>query len=148
MSASLAQRLVQWLVDEEIGWDPDADEVANPKADWPIFLGNMPDNERIPDQAIAVYDTNGLKDGRLMEGPTIRHPGFQIRVRAMDYGVGWQKAQTIEAKLDTLSRVTVQVDGEPYSIKVVSQTGSILVLGQEPEGRRRQGFTINGTATL
>ena len=117
----------------------------SPLGDWPIFVGHMPDT---PDIIICVYDTAGVKDGRLMTGKTIRHHGWQIRVRTTEYDTGFVKMEMLADYLDTVLRETVVIDGITYVIQVVVQTSGPVSIGQEPDAKRRENFTLNGIMTL
>lgn len=112
---------------------------------WPCFVDHMPPT---PDECVCVYRTTGTKDGRLMAGATIRHPGFQIRVRGMDHRTTWERAALIQTALDSIKNTAIVLDGENYTITAATQTGDALDNGQEPEAARRNIITINGTLTL
>lgn len=145
MTTSVAQRLQQWLIDNGHAVDVTVDAGSA----WPVFLGTLPDDVDVVDSALAVYDTSGETDGRIHRtGETIVHPGWQIRVRSMDYGVGYSKALEIAVALDGLKDASVTIGGTAFTIATISRKGSILTLGQEPNGKRRQSFTVNGIATL
>ena len=116
-----------------------------PGGAWPIFVSHLPET---PDNAICVYDTAGVKDGRLMSGETIKHPGFQVRVRATGYANGFAQIEQIAIYLDTLHQEAVVVDGDSYRIVAVTQTSGPVSIGQEPDGKRREGLTLNGTITV
>jgi len=117
----------------------------SPSEDWPIFVGHMPD---APDSAICVYDTAGVKDGRLMTGKTIRHHGWQIRVRTTAYDTGFVKMAMVSDYLDTVLREIVVIDETTYVIQAVIQTSGPVAVGQEPDVKRRENFTLNGMMTL
>ena len=113
---------------------------------WPIYAGHLPD---VPDNALCVYDTSGQKDGRdYRTGQTITHPGFQIRLRTTDAATGWAKVRTLLRFLDTIKRQVITLGDDRYRIDAITQTGTPLALGQEPDAKRREAITINGTMTL
>lgn len=112
---------------------------------WPVYAGHLPD---APDNALCCYDTSGKKDGRAMTGETIKHPGWQILIRAADARTAWVKAHEIERYLDTIKNLSVSINGDAYRLNAVTQTGTPLALGQEPDKTRRESITINGTMTL
>lgn len=113
---------------------------------WPCFVGHLPPE---PDQAICVYRTTGTREGRIMpSGESVRKYGFQIRVRAADYATAWARVDMLLAYLDTIRMLEVVVDGQTRTIASVTQTGDALDLGQEPDAKRRNNVTINGTMTL
>ena len=145
MNDSPAEVLRQRLLDQGIGVDP----VTNPTADFPIYLGQMPDFQGVKDRAIAVYDTAGLNDGRIQRtGETIIHPGMQVKVRHNKYKDGYAKADEISQELDnTPAGTVVTVDGSDYAINSLNRS-SIIPLGPEPDKRRRHSFTVNLLATI
>ncbi len=113
---------------------------------YPVFVGSMPDS---PDNAVCVYDTEGFKDGRDMRNKqSIIHPGYQVRVRGLDHPTGYAKIRDIQRLLDTLGSFVVVIDGTRYTIAAITQVSGILSLGEEPEAKRRNGFTFNGTITF
>jgi hypothetical protein len=119
---------------------------VDPNTPWPIFVGHLPDE---PDNAVCVYDTAGVRDGRIhVTGETIGHPGWQIRVRGGGYDVGYDKMKNVVDSLDTLRQISVVIDSDTYIIAATTRTSGPLSLGQEPDGSRRAGFTVNGTITF
>ena len=113
---------------------------------WPFFVGHLPDT---PDNAICAYDTGGLPDGRLMDGETIQHPGWQLRIRATDHATAWAKVALIKAALDAIANTAVAIGVSNYTLHSVTQTGTPISLGQEVSGtRRREQITVNGTLTV
>jgi hypothetical protein len=115
--------------------------------DWGLFMAFLPDD---PDNAICVYDTAGIMDGRMMRtGERIEHPGIQIRVRGPVYKDTWEKANLIALALDTVQKNVVTTEEEDYIIHNVSRTGAIIPVGVEDAGRiRRHHFTMNMILTL
>tara|TARA_R110002167_G_scaffold46072_1_gene137793 strand:- start:467 stop:904 length:438 start_codon:yes stop_codon:yes gene_type:complete len=112
---------------------------------WPVFVGHMPD---LPDNSVCVYDTSGSLDGRVQRGgETIEHPGWQVRVRATDHPTGYAKIATIRNHIDTILREGIVIGASSYTIQAANLTGGVQTVGQEPEGTRRNNFTINGTLT-
>lgn len=113
---------------------------------WPIYADHLPE---LPDNALCLYDTTGVREGRIMRtGESIRHPGWQIRVRALDAPTAWSKVRAIEKVLDAIRQLEIVLDGERYKIAAVTQTGTPLPLGQETDAKRRDHITINGTITI
>lgn len=111
---------------------------------WPVFVGHMPDE---PANCICVYDTTGNIDGRISTGKTIEHPGVQVRVRAIDHPTGYPKITNIRNHLDSILRQGIVIGEYSYTIQAVTIIGGIQALGQEPDGERRNNFTINGILT-
>ena len=118
----------------------------NPNNDWPVYVSHLADD---PDNAICVYDTAGVKDGREMPtGNTLHHPGFQIRVRATDYTTAYGKVRDVQAHLDTIRQQALVLGGHSYTLVAVSQAGSLIPLGREGDEAQRENFTVNGTLTF
>ncbi len=119
---------------------------ATPAGAWPVFVGHEPGT---PDSVITVYDTAGIREGRMQKtGDSIGKPGWQVRVRALGHRVAYARMKLIAEHLDGILRETVAIDGDSYIIAAVKQTGTVLPLGQEPDGKRRDLFTLNGTITF
>jgi len=142
MNHSPAELLRASLVGARIGVFPS----KTSKKPWPVFVGHMPDD---PDDVICVYDTAPVMDGRLQEtGETVKHLGFQVRVRSFSYRAAYAKITTIDARLDDIRREGIVINGESYIIAAVTKTSGPLAMGQEPDGKRRENFTLNGTMTV
>ena len=128
------------LIDADLGTAPGDAEA------WPIYTAHMPDD---PDEAVCLYDTQGVRDGRNQRsGASIHHPGWQVRVRGGSHTEACTKANAIAAGLDAMLRTAVVVGVDSYTIQAVKQTSTVMALGQEPDGKRRSLFTINGTVTF
>lgn len=139
MSHPPSQIIQASLIAGGVGTEPTAN------AAWPVFVSHLPSTIG---NALCVYDTAGKRDGRLMAGATIKHPGIQIRCRAVDYPTGYAKMKEVEAHLDAVLRENVALDARTYTIAAVTQTGDILTLGREPDEKARESFTLNGTTTI
>lgn len=114
--------------------------------DWPGFVSFMPD--KVID-LVAVYDTQGLLDGRYMtDGVYVEHPGVQIRVRSKTYLTGWRKAKELQNALAAIEQEQVTIDDEIYTIHNATVTAPIAVMGQDPDTDRRENFSINARLTL
>lgn len=144
---SPAHIVARYLIAEAAATDPDDDDA------WPVFIGHMPDSDAVPDNCIAVYDTEGLRDGRLMRtGAVVVHPGLQVRIRSRSHTTGWSKAIEVWELLQLVNRTEVwvpeDVGNRAYTIQNLSQDGPPLALGVEPGTKRRNLFTLNYLATL
>ena len=117
-------------------------------SDWPVFVSNMPDGSNAPDDLAAVFDTVGVKDGRLMSSENIFHYGVMYELRSSTYEAGWAKACELETAIKTQGITEVDVDSRIYSLENVTQSGQINALGVEPGSKRRFLFTINFLLTL
>lgn len=137
--SSPADRLREALVQGTVGARPGVG------ATWPVFVGHLPD---APDSAICVYNTTGIRQGRLMRtGEGQVKPGWQVRVRAKTGPEAWAKVAEVQRFLDTVRRLVVVVGGLHFRIDSITQTGTALALGQETDAARRENVTINGTIT-
>lgn len=119
------------------------------KTEWASFVGQMPDGDKTPDTAIAVYDTAGIVDGRIQRtGETIVHPGINIRVRAIGYSAARKKASELFNHLDSVKNQSVQLDnGTSYKVNAFTHTTDIVSLGEQ-ETRNRHSFVLNGIVTI
>jgi hypothetical protein len=118
---------------------------------WPLFVNYSPDDDTqglVPDDIGVVYDTPGRKDGRLMEGPYVFHPGISIRIRSTDQTDGWDKIIEASKALELLTNKEVLVRSGCYTIKNISATGPALFLGLEEGTKRRFLFTQNFLVTI
>ena len=142
ISDSPAVILAQYLRDAGLFVDPDE------SGDWPLYIASTPDGKNIQDDVGTVYDTTGVKDGRLMAGQNIFHYGIQIRIRCVVYTEGYTKAKTVAANLSTLRSEEVVLEGNTYQIKNAQATSAIIPLGNEPGSKRRELLTMNYLLTL
>jgi Bacteriophage minor capsid protein len=126
---------------------------------WQGFVDYMPDDETIHDDIVAVFNTSGIKDGRLMQsGKSIEHPGWQIRVRSLSPTAGLVYLKLIGDHLDVVYLETVTLDVAVddisvkrvrYRIESVQKTGTVLALGVDNKDRkRRRSCTLNGMMTV
>ena len=98
---------------------------------WGIFIGGEPSK---PDTCITLYDTGGTSPNQEAE---LYDPLLQIRVRAHDYGDGYNKAASIRDYLFQLTGATI---GNWY------YTGFWLVNDIQPikkDENNRWVFTVN-----
>ncbi len=138
MVSSAAQIIYQLLLDLVLAEESDGS--------WPVFISFMPN---LPHVMLAVYDTAGIADGRIMDGPKIEHHGVQVIVRDSLYLDGWRKAQAIADAFDNQLRKIVDVESDTtYTIQNISRQGTIIPAGvDEEDGQRRHYFTINAAVT-
>lgn len=139
MSASPAVIIRQFLIDQLMGSSVD---------DWPIFVSFIPTS---PDDALVIYDTAGVNDGRIMRtGEQIEHPGIQVVVRSRDYSVAFSKAKDIANAFDSQNKTLVVLSSEEaYVLVNVSRPGPIQSVGEMVEGNRRwHVLTINAMLTI
>ena len=144
MAGSLATRpsniVQQMLVDLGGGTAP-ADNGS-----WPVYWSHEPDT---PDDAITVYDTEGVNQGRIqIDGEVQMQHGIQIRIRGETVTSGGTKANALQELLDkSVRRTSVTVSGTDYIVHSFNRVGDARHIGQEPE-TRRQIYTLNGLVSL
>lgn len=145
MSVPLASPIIRkLLIDNAIG------SAHSSETDWPVFFRPWPDGKGSIDQALAVYDTSGIKQGRAMEtGEVYQALAFQVKVRARTYDQGWAKCIEIVEFFEKLApRVQVIVNSAEYMVHAVHSQGDILPWGPETGFSRRWIFSINYLATI
>lgn len=111
---------------------------------WTVRATVEPD---APDRCITIYDTVGRSEPR--NSPTKRkltHHGVQVRVRAEDHKVCFQKARELATWLDEIDFDGVTLDGTDYRVTTVSRTTEVLSIGKESGVSKRNLCTINGLA--
>lgn len=139
MSASPAQVLKKALIDATLF----KEHTGTP---WPCFVNSMPDT---PDMVACCIDTGAEKQGRILRtGEVIQKPAVQIQFRAKTFSDGWSKAKAVEAFLDALYELTVTLDAVNHVIHSVRRHNTVLPIGAEPGGTRRELFTLNILLTL
>ena len=144
-----AMLLKQLLINNSLGVDGEKIKKSDIDSDWPIYVSHEPDGKEIKDDIITIYDTAGAKDGRLMEGPIVQHPGNQVRVRSRSYTEGWARARLIFNLFETVVRTPVIVESIAYNIQNISLSSSILPLGiPKDDTKRRDLFTLNALLTI
>jgi hypothetical protein len=143
MNKSPAEILAKYLQDLAIVEDPVA------WSRWPIYISHMPDGDDAEDECVAIYDTQGTLDGRMMEnGEVIEHPGIQIKIRCTELAVGWWKAKNLVEALRNIHNEVISLSTFSFTVYNVSEASPILYMGVEEGTNRRQLFTVNFLATL
>lgn len=152
MKYSPAEILRQHLIDEGSIHDPE--ETTSAGSQWPGYVASLPEEAGVPDDAVAVYDTTPVLEGRLMSGVQISHPGIQIRVRSLDYNAAFQKVQAICDHLATVSKQMVEMgagelDEDFLSLEAVTRTSGPISIGRDSTSQKRYfNFTANFTLTI
>lgn len=114
---------------------------------YSLFVSSLPDEEG-NNEAIAVFDTTAMDDGKLARGNVrIEHPGFEIMLRSMVYRTGYMKMRQIALALDQAVRQVVTVDGVNYLVHNIKRTTSVIYIGMEEKNRRRL-FSVNAIFTV
>lgn len=135
---SAAEVLAGVMLALELGTDP----LAEIPADWPIHLSALPPEDN---RAIAVYDTEPVKEGRIISsGEGIRRWGCQIVTRAgkNEYSLGWSRMMQIVDALEAVGAKSVAFDDGTYIIKEVDVESGPMFFGREPENERPK-FSTN-----
>lgn len=110
-------------------------------------LGVVGTEPHDPPNCVTLYDTDPLRDGRLMEGTVIAHGGVQCRVRNKNYEEGWEHCHKIITEFETVLRVQVTVKDTRYEIQNISPTGG-LPISIGPDENQRRLFTANFFCTI
>jgi hypothetical protein len=148
MKHPAAYLIRQYMLDTALGvWD------ENASTQWKVFLGSMPD---APDDALCVYETTPMSDGRLMRGGrTINHPGVQIKARGTSYLDTFRKLEACRLQMQFAAKPQVTLEDSTYILHNLSPQGDILALGQEHGAEqgttgtaRRWLFTLNLLCTI
>ena len=135
--------LANYLIAQTTFTDPADNDV------WPLYISSMPDGKNVESDVGTIYDSTGLKDGRLMTGENILHFGIQVRIRAANYNDGYNQALIVTDLFEAIDKVTVTVDSVDYFIQSVTQSTVIVPLGPEENSTKRQElFTVNFLATI
>lgn len=134
----IVQQLLQDL-DLAVDYNGTADE-------WPAFIGVQPPS---PNNVITVYDTEGIKQGRVMiDGEVQDKAGVQIRIRAEGPVDGYVKGRAILNGFDkSVDRNTVIVGSNQYVINSMSRQTDVLSLGLEEGTGRLYLHTLNYTVS-
>ena len=128
------------LIDLSLGTLPTS------SGDWPITVTQEVED---PDNAITIFDTSGIKQGRVFGGEIQEHEGFQVRIRATDHSTGHTKANAIKEALDkSILNVGVTIGSTTYIVYSVSRRSGIFYLGQDVSSSKRVIFTINAVVAL
>lgn len=146
MSHSAGWIISEFLISQGVFNDPSATQ-----PEWSLYYSFMPDAADGRDDIGTIYDTEGVKDGRLMRGPgyeNIMHPGIQIGVRARDPRVGYAKMAEVEALMAAIARIGITIEGTEYTIQNVSQVSPQLHIGQEDGTQRRHIIVTNFLCTI
>lgn len=117
---------------------------------WPLYVASMPDGPEggnVPDNAGAIYDTGGVKDGRYMDGTNVWHPLLQIKFRSTSYLTLWALVNAVEIALAALKNAAITVNATDYVIVSTTQSHPIS-LGLEKGTKRRFLIVLNFQATL
>lgn len=135
---SAAEVLAGVLIALEVATDP----LLEIPADWAAHVSYMPDED---DRCIAVYDTEPVKEGRIISsGEGIRRWGVQIVTRAgkNEYGLGWSRMLAIVTALEAVSAKSVVFDDGTYVIREIDVESGPMFFGREPE-KERPKFSTN-----
>lgn len=138
--------LVEWLLSQML-----VGSVADSSPVWPCYLVSLPEGPGVPTDAVCVYDTNPVLDGRLMaSGEQIVHPGVQVKVRALDYQTGWAKIREISTAMDALRNASVVIDSiETQVLQNASRISGPLSIGTDQASPvSAYHFTVNYQLTL
>jgi len=133
--------LASYIIQEGVGDMNDPDSSLG--AIWPLYVSYMPDGKNIQTNCGTLYDTSGIKEGRLMEGEVVEYHGVQLRIRSGEYNEGWAKVEEIVKALDTVRNEIITVSDVEYKICNVMRSGPPVSLGVERGTQGRRLFVAN-----
>jgi hypothetical protein len=137
-----------WLPNPNVRTKAEGDTISRP-AEWALYKGFIPAVEDSTDRVTAVYDTAGGKDGRIMGGSPLFHPGLQFRCRSDDYDLGYAKLEQVQQRLASLNRKSITIEDVTYMVTSFNQSSSILSIGVTVDSNRRfHNFSLNGQTTI
>jgi hypothetical protein len=139
---SPADIMYAWLELNGYVSDPTDDEA------WPMYTGFLPDDypKRCPQDALAVFDSDGVIDAKVMQGAVIQKFGIQILARATNYVTGYSKAESLTIALDAIFNESITNGVTTYEIQNVSRRGPVLSMGKDE--KRSSMFSLNFLLTL
>lgn len=115
--------------------------VSSPGVDWYAYVSNLPNS---PDNAVVLYDTEPIRDGKFNTGEIVQHYGVEVLVRSRDWSVGWAKINAIAGVIDAVKRTLVVCDGNNYMVQAITRASGPTDLGEESVGtKRRRVFSLN-----
>jgi hypothetical protein len=118
--------------------------------DWPLYVGSLPEEDGVPNNAAAIFSTAGEVRARYLEdGGYLYKHGFQILVRSLSFPEAWQKAQEVLAYLALLHQEEVTIDDDTYLVDCVMITAPPISTGQQTSSqamstKRFELVSING----
>lgn len=146
MNNSPAEIIAALLIANDIFGDPEA-----PVLDWPLYINDLPDKKGtkiVPDNCAAIFDMEGVKDGRLMTGENIKHRGVAIQVRSRRSADGWVIITQAEEFLERVFGQVVSISTNNYTLKNISQTGPAMLAGLEEGNKQRAMHVVNFLTTI
>lgn len=125
--------------------DPPLVQTTSGAADWYAVIGAK---STTPDNHVVVYDTTGVKHGRLQgSGENVIGDGIQILVRGKTYPTGARKIKDIQDVLSGVKNFEVTVGLEVIMVLALTLTTPWTFAGNE-ENNARKLFTINWRMAL
>lgn len=138
-----AEVLMRYLVANNIGSTHTSGDA------WPCYISTLPDGAAIANNAIGIFDTQGIQLGRLLQtGEVIERHGIQVLVRSESYKTAWAKSVALTDHLDAIIHGEVSIDGDTYTIHNASRTSSIIPLHMEDGGSMRYLLSSNYLLTI
>lgn len=144
---SPSEVLQAYFVGQGLGTLGHLQQYNTPPGNWPIYASYMPPEG--PDQAVCIYDTSPVYDGRVMlTGAGVHHPGIQVMVRATDWPTTYSKAVDFHNALEQVKGVVVTLpDGSAYTISNAAEVKLPMRVGQEI-GKNRMLCSVNCVLTI
>ena len=114
---------------------------------WPCWATGIPDGTTVPDDIVAITNTQGSDSGRTQpDGEVNRREGIQVMIRSLVPDTGRAKAGAILTALESQVRLNTVTIGNPsvtYLVWNCARIGQIIPLGKESPTSERRRWTIN-----
>lgn len=95
-----------------------------------------------PDNQITVYDTAGVRHGRLQYGETQEHHGILVQVRSGTPPLAANKINQLKQDMELVYDEVVTIESNSYSIHSVNHASGPVLLGRE-DGTNRTLYSVN-----
>lgn len=118
------------------------DVQGDQSVDWYCWPNWLPD-ECIIVNAISVYDTSGIDQGRDLIGNNLFYSGVQLLFRGYDYSDVFEKASSVNTSIEGFSNVSVTVESTSYTIQTINQTTDVISLGLQDDSSSNYLFSVN-----
>lgn len=140
MVYSAARWVQAYLIAQSVVANPD----TLPIGSWPMYLDGLPDGSNAPNNALAIFDTVGKKQGRMMRtGQSVLFPGIMVHSRAVSRDDAYDKITSVLSAFEALLRAPVTIGSDSKTIQAISIKGNPMSLGELPGDVRRFGFSLN-----
>lgn len=113
---------------------------------WPTaMIAGIPDKN--VNEIISLSDIDGAKDGQLMRGEIIYHPGIQFRSRSRNKNVAYSNLAKTINKMANVNRPIIVYGDDTFRLDSFKLNSAPVFIGQE-EQSLRYNYTSDGTVTV